>query len=463
MKVCLVAALSVSLSATAANGQKLSNEPVISDTEIQTILAERIDQKRQSVGIVVGIIEDRGERIVSYGALNQNDPRPLNGGAVFEVGSVTSVFTSLLLADMVQRGEVALNDPLAKYLPPAVKVPSQGNRPITLADLATHTAGLPLLPPNFHPKNPANPYAGYGENDLYASLSNYKLSGTVGTDYSFSSMGMGLLGLALSRRSGMSYEALVKTRILDPLGMKSTGFSMTPALSSQLAVGHNKQLQPVGYWDAAAMAGAVGLKSSAQDLLTFLEAELGYRPSPLSGSMAAMLNLRRPTRYAGLELALGWHILTTSKTQIIWHNGGTGGFRAFIGFSPRTKVGIVVLSNTESANGIDDIGLRLFSSTPPDLYFLREHSEIKVDPRLFANYVGQYQLADGMLLAITQSGDHLQAQLGQQKFQLSAESNKDFFVKNIEGQLTFVTDRDGVAYMAVLHQAGTDLPAKRIY
>jgi CubicO group peptidase (beta-lactamase class C family) len=463
MKVSLVAALSVSLSAAAAHGQKLSNEPVISDTEIQTMLAERIDQKRQSVGIVVGIIEDRGERIVSYGALNQNDSRPLNGAAVFEVGSVTSVFTSLLLADMVQRGEVALNDPLAKYLPPTVKLPSQGNRLITLADLATHTAGLPLLPPNFHPKNPANPYAGYSENDLYTSLANYKLSGTVGTDYSFSNVGMGLLGLALSRRSGMSYEALVKMRILDPLGMKNSGLSLTPAMSSQLAVGHNKQLQPVGYWDAAAMSGAVGLKSSAQDLLTFLEAELGYRPSPLAGSMAAMLNLRRPTRYAGLELALGWHILTTSKTQIIWHNGGTGGFRAFVGFSPRTKVGIVVLSNTESANGIDDIGLRLFSSTPPDLYFLREHTEIKVDPRLFANYVGQYQLADGMLLAVTQNGDHLQAQLGQQKFQLSAESNKDFFVKNIEGQLTFVTDREGVAYMAVLHQAGTDLPAKRIY
>ena len=463
MKVCLIAALSVSLSATAADGQKLSNEPVISDTEIRAILAERIDQKRQSVGIVVGVIEDRGERIVSYGGLNQNDPRPLNGAAVFEIGSVTSVFTSLLLADMVQRGEVGLNDQLAKYLPPTVKLPSQGNRYITLADLATHTAGLPLLPPNFHPKNPANPYAGYSENDLYASLANYKLSGTVGTDYSFSNVGMGLLGVALSRLMGMTYEALIKVRILDPLAMKSTGFSMTPSLGSPLVVGHNNQLQPVGYWDAAAMSGAVGLKSSAQDLLTFLEAALGYRTSPLAGSMAAMLNLRRPTRYAGLELALGWHILTTSKTQIIWHNGGTGGFRAFIGFSPRTKVGIVVLSNTESERGIDDIGLRLFSSTPPDLYFLREHTEIKIDPRLFANYVGQYQLGDGMLLAITQNGDHLQAQLGQQKFQLSAESNKDFFVKNIEGQLTFVTDRDGMAYMAVLHQAGTDLPAKRIY
>jgi D-alanyl-D-alanine-carboxypeptidase/D-alanyl-D-alanine-endopeptidase len=463
MKTWWLAAFAALLPAGAAHGQKLSNEPVIGDAEIRTLLAERIDQKKQSVGIVVGIIEDRGERIVSYGALNQNDPRPLNGATVFEIGSVTDVFTGLLLADMAQRGELALNDPLAKYLPSYVKLPDQAGRVITLADLATHTAGLPLLPPNFHPKNSANPYADYGENDLSVSLANYKLAGTVGTDYNFSNLGMGLLGWAISRRAGVSYEALLKTRILDPLGMKSSGITLTPAMNAQLAVGHNKVLQPVSYWDVPALPGALGIKSTAQDLLTFLEAELGYRTSPLAASMAAMLNVRRPTRYPGLELAIGWHILTTSKTQIMWHNGGTGGFRAFIGFSPRTKTGIVVLSNTGSSNGIDDLGLRLFSATPPDLYFLREHTEIKVDPRLFSNYIGQYQLPDGMLLAITLNGDHLQAQLGQQKFQLAAESPKDFFVKNIEGQLTFVTDREGVAYMAVLHQAGTDLPAKRIY
>jgi len=444
------------------SGQQLSKEPVISDPEIHQILAERINQKRQSVGIVVGVIEDRGERIVPEGALNQGDPRPLSGTTTFEIGGLTSVFTALLLADMSKRGEVVLSDPVSKYLPAGVALPSQADQQISLADLATHTAGLPLMPANLHAKNPANPYADYTEKDLYQSLTNYKLVGRLGVDYNYSNVGIGLLALALSRRAEQTYETLLRTRIFDPLGMKNTGISTTPEMKAQFAVGHNSYLQPVGYWDPGVMAGAVGLKSTAQDLLTFVEAELGYRQTPLAGAMAVMLSLRKPTRYAGLELALGWHVLSTSATQIVWDNGGTGGFRAFMGFSPRSKVGIVVLSNTDGTNGIEDIGLRLFSTPPPEMLFQREHTEIKIDPSIFAKYVGVYQLSDGMLLTIMQAGDHLVAQLGQQKFQLAAESTKDFFVKNVEGQLTFVTDRAGNAYMVVMHQAGTDLPAKRI-
>jgi len=446
----------------ALNGQQLSSQAVISDAEIHQILAERIDQKQQSVGIVVGIIEDRGERILAQGALNQGDPRSLSGNTTFEIGGLTSIFTSLLLADMSRKGEVTMSDPVTKYLPPDVKIPNQRGQQITLADLATHTAGLPLMPSNFHPKNPANPYADYTEADLFQSLANTQLNGRLGLDYAYSNVGMALLASALSRRAGQSYEMLLKTRFFAPLGMNNTAVSTTPEMKAQFAVGHNTYLQPVGYWDPGGMAGAVGIKSTAQDLLTFIEAVLGYRQTALAPSMAAMLSLRRPTRYAGLELALGWHVLATSTTQIIWDNGGTGGFRAFMGFAPSRKVGIVVLSNTDGTNGIEDFALRLFTPTPPELLAQREHVEIKIDPRLFQNYVGVYQLADGMQLIISQAGDHLVAQLGQQKFMLAAESTKDFFVQNVEGQMTFVTDRTGNAYMLVLHQAGTDMPAKRL-
>jgi CubicO group peptidase (beta-lactamase class C family) len=443
-------------------GQQSSNQSVMTDAEIHKILVERIAEKRQSVGIVVGIVEENGERILTEGAFNQNDARTLGGTTTFEIGGLTSVFTALLLADMAQRGEVSLDDPLAKYLPATVKVPSQGNRQITLEDLATHTAGLPLTPPNFHPKNPANPYADYSANDLFQSLAHCKTNGRLGVDYSYSNLGTGLLAIALSKRAGQSYEALLRTRILDPLGMKNTALTLTPDMQERFAVGHNNDLEPVGYWDAGALAGAVGLKSTAQDLLTFVEAALGYHKNPLAAPMVAMLKVRKPTRYPGLELALGWHVLATTTMQIVWHNGGTGGFRAFMGFAPRSKVGIVVLSNTDGKNGIEDIGLRLFTPTPPDLYFSREHKEIPGDPRILRNYIGVYQLADGMQLTITLDGDHLSAQLGEQSLQLLAESAKDFFVKNVEGQMTFVTDRNGNAYMVVLHQAGTDLPAKRI-
>jgi len=446
----------------AINGQQLSSQAVISDAEIHQILAERIDQKQQSVGIVVGIIEDRGERIVAQGALNQADPRSLGGNTTFEIGGLTSIFTSLLLADMSRKGELAMNDPVSKYLPSDVKIPNQRGQQITLADLATHTSGLPLMPLNFHPKNPANPYADYTEADLFQSLANTQLNGRLGLDYAYSNVGMALLASALSRRAGQSYETLLKTRFFAPLGMTNTAVSATPEMKAQFAVGHNTYLQPVGYWDPGGMAGAVGIKSTTQDLLTFIEAVLGYRQTALAPSMAAMLSLRRPTRYAGLELALGWHVLATSTSQIVWDNGGTGGFRGFMGFAPSRKVGIVVLSNTDGVNGIEDLALHLFTPTPPELLAQREHVEVKIDPRLFQNYTGVYQLADGMQLTISQDGDHLVAQLGQQKFMLAAESIKDFFVQNVEGQLTFVTDRTGNAYMLVLHQAGTDMPAKRL-
>ncbi len=432
----------------------------MTDAEIHQILAERIEQKLQSVGIVVGVIEDRGERIVPHGALNQGDPRTLSGSTVFEIGGLTTIFTALLTADMVQRGEVSLADPVSKYLPAGVVVPAQGTQPITLADLATNTSGLPLLPPNFHPKNPASPYADFTENDLYQAVANSKLVGRLGTDYTYSNVGMSLLAVALSHRAGQSYEALLKARIFDPLGMKNTAITPTADMKAQLATGHNAYLQPVTYWDPGAMAGAIGLKSTAQDLLTFVEAAMSYHKTPLAAAFSSMLALRKPTRYRGLEVGLGWHILSTTTSQIIWDNGGTGGFRAFMGFAPQSKVGIVILSNGSA--GIEDIGLRLFTPTPQEVLSQREHVEVKVDPQILASYVGVYQLADSMKLTVSMDGDHLSAEVGQQRFQLVAESQKDFFVKSVEGELTFVTDRAGNAYELILHQAGTDMAAKRV-
>src|ERR1035438_3586515 len=185
---------------------------VLSDSEIRKILVERIDNFHQGVGIVVGVIEPQGRRVVSYGSLDQGDPRPLNGDTIFEIGSVTKVFTSLVLADMVQRGEVSLADPAAKYLPVDVKVPVRGGPAITLVDLSTHTSGLPRLPNNMHPKDPANPYADYSVEQLYQFLSSYQLTRDPGSQIEYSNLGGGLLGHVLALRAGMSYEQLARPR-----------------------------------------------------------------------------------------------------------------------------------------------------------------------------------------------------------------------------------------------------------
>jgi D-alanyl-D-alanine-carboxypeptidase/D-alanyl-D-alanine-endopeptidase len=331
-----------------------------SSPDIDHMLAARI-AARQDVGIVVGVIEPNGRRIIAHGDMAQGGARRVDGDTLFEIASVTKVFTTLLLSDMVRRGEVALNDPVAKYLPSDVKVPERG-RAITLEDLATHTSGLPRLPTNFAPRDPANPYVDYSVDQLYAFLSGYTLPRDVGTQYEYSNLGMGLLGHVLARRTGTDYESLVVSRIAKPLGMDATRITLAPALRARLATGHNAMLNPVPNWDDTTLAGAGSLYSSVNDLLTFLAAFLHADERPLTPAIDATLNVRKPTGTDNLAVALGWHVTSRDGIAFIWHNGGTGGYASFIGFSPQTGTGIVVLSN--SAVGVDDLALKLVSQLP---------------------------------------------------------------------------------------------------
>jgi D-alanyl-D-alanine-carboxypeptidase/D-alanyl-D-alanine-endopeptidase len=254
MKTLVMTLVAMLAAVSAAAAQSAS--PVPSNEEIRKILTQRIDDAKQSVGIVVGVIEPSGRRIVSYGATAKGDSRPLNGDTLFEIGSVSKVFTSLLMSDMVQRGEVALTDPVAKYLPAGLKVPERGGRMITLKDLSTHTSGLPRLPNNFNPKDVANPYADYSVEQMYQFLSGYTLPRDIGAQYEYSNLGGGLLGHVLSRRAGMDYETLVRTRITSPLKMSSTSITLSPELTARFATGHNEKLVPVANWDLPTLAGA---------------------------------------------------------------------------------------------------------------------------------------------------------------------------------------------------------------
>jgi CubicO group peptidase (beta-lactamase class C family) len=458
--VMVIAVITPTCFAIAQSVPTLSVPP---DSEIHQILVDRIDVQHQSVGIVVGVIGPEGRRVIAYGHLEKGDLRPLNGDTIFEIGSETKVFTSLLLSDMAQRGEVALSDPVAKYLPPGTKMPERNGRSITLVDLATHTSGLPPLPTNFSPKDRANPYADYSVEQLYQFLSGYQLTRDIGSQYQYSNLGGGLLGHVLALRAGTSYETLVESRICTLLGMNSTRIALTPEMKARLAAGHNAALDTVENWDFPTLAGAGALRSTANDMLTFIAANLGYTKSPLAPAMAAMLTERRPTGRPGLEVALGWHILTTGEKKIIWHNGGTGGYRSFMGFDPKARVGVVLLSNAETPTGVDDIGMHLLNpnvplSTPP-----KEHKQATVDPKLFDGYVGRYQLAPNFIISITRDGDHLFEQAtGQPKFEIFPEGERDYFLKVVDAQITFVTDNQAPATELILHQNGRDQHAKRV-
>jgi serine-type D-Ala-D-Ala carboxypeptidase/endopeptidase len=420
---------------------------VASDAEIRKMLVERVDQQKRAVGIVVGVIDPSGRRVLSHGALTGNDKKPPNGDTLFEIGSVTKVFTSLLLADAVQRGEVKLDDPVSEYLPADVKMPERG-RAITLRDLATHTSGLPRLPTNIAPKDESNPYADYTVKQMYEFLSSYELPRDAGETYEYSNFGAGLLGHVLARRAGVEYEQLVRTRITNPLGMKSTGIRLTDALQKRLAPGHDEERKPAKNWDIPTLAGAGALRSSANDLLNFLAAVLRYSTTPVTPAMTSMLATKHATQVPAMNIALGWHVTTgTDGREIVWHNGGTGGYRSFVGFDPKTREGVVVLTNTFTNEGIDDIGRRILSP----------RSETTVDEKVLDRYAGTYELAPSFVLVVTREGNQLFAQAtGQPKFPLFAANEKEFFYKVVDARITF--ENEGL----VLHQNGAQMPGKRV-
>jgi CubicO group peptidase (beta-lactamase class C family) len=251
-----------------------------------------------------------------------------------------------------------------KYLPAEVKVPSRNGKEITLLDLATQTSGLPRLPSNLRPKDLRNPYADYTVQQLYDFLSSYTLSRDPGALYEYSNLGMGLLGHALALHAGMSYEALVTKRVLQPLGMHDTGITLTPSMQARLAEGHDATGAPVANWDLPTLAGAGALRSTATDMLKFLGAALDTTRGPLARAFALAEQPRRVASPDGsLRIGLGWHVLSAYGEQFTWHNGQTGGYHAFIGVDHATGANVVVLASSNQS--IDDIGLHVLDGRFP--------------------------------------------------------------------------------------------------
>lgn len=461
MKFRVIALITLTLLLPNLRGQAQTSA-ASSDAEIRKILIDRIDVQKQAVGIVVGVVTPQGRRVVAYGSLTADNKRPLDGDTVFEIGSITKVFTSLILMDMAQHGEVALDDPVSKYLPPEVKVPERGGKKITLRDLSTQTSALPRMPNNFSPKDPQNPYADYSVQQLYEFVSGLQLTRDIGEKYEYSNLGVGLLGHALSRRAATDYEALVRARVLKPLGMKDTSVSLSPEMKARLTSGHNQNLRPVSNWDIPTLAGAGALRSTANDMLTFLAANLGLVKTPLAEAMAAQTSPRRPTGVPTLEIAYGWHVFTAHDKVIYWHNGGTGGYRTFIGYDPKARLGVVALSNTSTPAGVDDIGRHLLDREFP-LVQKKERKEITVDPGVLDRYTGRYELAPNFVLTVTRSDKQLFAQAtGQGRFEIFPEGRTDFFAKITELTIAFQADAEGPATALTLRQAGNTTVAKRI-
>ena len=454
-----------SLSFCSPKQPTVESAPVLSEervAEIQGILQERVDKYKKTIGIVVGIINEKGSKVISYGKLSQDGSREVDGSTVFEIGSITKVFTALLLADMAERGELNLDDPIAKFLPESVKIPSKDDKQITLFHLGTHTSGLPRMPDNFHPADLENPYADYTVEKMYEFLSGYTLTRGIGTRIEYSNYGGGLLGHILALKAGRDYETLVTERICEPLGMNSTRIKLTPELLNRLATGHNVWGEVVKNWDFQALAGCGALSSTANDLLKFLAANLGLSESSLWPAMQKTLIVQDSINltYKNHKIGLAWFIGNKDGTEYILHNGGTGGYRSFIGFVQDKRRGVVVLSN--SNHRVDDIGRHLLDSKFELAELEPPHMEIEVNTEIFNEYVGKYEITPEIVFDVTTENGKLMVQItGQPSLQVFPESDTTFFYKVVDAQITFCKNEKGQVTHLIKHQGGHDVTAVR--
>ncbi|GIW89429.1 MAG: hypothetical protein KatS3mg108_3753 [Isosphaeraceae bacterium] len=297
----------------------------------------------QIPGLAAGLI--RADQSAVFGLGHSSGPEsPVpDGQTLFEIGSVSKVYTAVLLAEMADRGEVSLDQPVQELLPDGVSVPSRSGKPITLRHLATHTSGLPRLPANLPVWNLRDPYVGYTTDGLYSFLKNHQLRRDPGESVEYSNLGMGLLGHALACRAGRSYEDLIAERIARPLGMIDTVRTLDPARAARLAAPHDARGKPASNWEIRTLAGAGGLRSTVNDQLRFLAACL--RPDDSTSLGRALRLCLQPQAQIDdrRSIGLGWILPNAAGA---WHNGQTGGYAAFLGL--RRHAGLVVLINAST-------------------------------------------------------------------------------------------------------------------
>lgn len=405
-------------------------------------------------GIAAAVYANGKTTYYSHGFANAETKEMVNSKTLFEIGSITKTFTNLLTALMVEKGKISLDDPIQKFLPADVKVPESGGKKITIENLATARSGLPRMPDNFAPADNQNPYLDYTRKELYQFLNKYTLTREPGSSYEYSNLGMGLLANLLDNQK--PFSQLIEEGITRPLLMSQTFLNTPDNKLLHVAQGYAGNI-PVKAWtwtNQSVMAGAGGLISNTEDMIKFLIANLN-ESGPLGKSLAMTHQPRHDAGGANMEIGMGWHIL--NKT-IVWHNGGTGGFRSFAGFNPKTKTAVVVLTNSHT--GADDLGFYLLDNSLP---LKSPRPTVAVDEKTLKDYVGEYELTPQFKITITLKDGSLLAQAtGQGAFEIFPESPKKFFYKVVDAQIEFVRDEKGGVEKLVLYQNGATMGAKKL-
>ena len=279
---------------------------------------------------------------------------------------------------------MSLEDPVEKYLPELSGTPAGQ---ITFRELTTHTSGLPRLPSNLIPSDPLTPYKDYQLSDLMAFLKSFQFEHSKPFSFQYSNLGAGLLGYALSRISGLDYENMIRKLIAEPLEMTDSTVALSSSQFPRTAQGYNSSMEENPLWDLSVLVGAGGVRSSLHDMLKFLNANLSPEATPLT----AAIKLSHQVHTADPSVGLGWFFdgdgadNNFNDDLMIWHNGQTGGFYSFVGFKPKKRTGIIILTNTASTvQCLPSIVFGHDCKLPKE--YLHSDSQL-------ASFLGKYELA----------------------------------------------------------------------
>ncbi len=431
----------------------VAEEPGLLPRRVEQTAEDRIAAETYPT-LAMGIVDGDKDAVVTFGKLP--DGRPPDGDTVYEIGSVTKTFTATLLAEALEGQQVELDTPIAQLLP-SIKFPKRGGKEITLLDIATQYSGLPRLPGNLAPMDPANPYVDYDADRLRKFLEDYTLPRDPGASYEYSNLAVGLLGYALASSAKTEYGDLVAREIFKPLGMQMSGISFTDAMLAHLAPATDQLGHSVKNWDINVLAGAGGIRSSTNDMVRYLKANMGLIETPL---LPAMKLAQQPRRDIGKTQRIGliWMTREDPDGIVAWHPGMTGGYAAFIGFVAERHRGVVILANSNVS--VDDLGFAVLRDDAP---LPPVHKAIVKIAEPLEDYVGVYKSGTHLLWDISCSDQQLYAQeTGQDPFPIFSSGPNEFFSKIPGVSMSFSRGENDTVTGFVLHLSNGDHVAPKL-
>lgn len=430
---------------------------------------------KDSVGsITVGIIA--GSDLIwthSYGFANMQSHRLADRRTVYRIGSITKPFTAVMLMQLVDAGKIRLSDPVEKYFPEIKQVGGMpaGAAPVTFIQLATMTAGL-AREPREEGKFWTGPVSTW-EQTLISALPHTSYESFPGTKFSYSNIGYAILGAALGRVAGVSYTEWERTRVLEPLGMQRTRFEIDASITADVAQGYvvNRNGSVDGDQASNEARDGRGYKvpngaifTTVDDMGRFIAFELGHGPANVLAPArldSAFSGLVASSADMGAGYGLGFMAMRRGAFTYLGHNGAVAGYGAAMYYDRGAQLGVVLFRNViggkENPDRLAvDILSRLVDAS-------KQHTAISLDPKVLDGYIGRYELAPKFIMTITREGSQLFTQAtGQQRIEVFAESDREFFVKAFDAQISFETDARGHATVMILHQGGMNVRAKRI-